>query len=57
MAAPGSPQRDLIKKPRLAQEFDGQVLRDLVLSETYGREFGATWAGREVVWELMPASL
>lgn len=36
--APGSPDVDMIKKPKLVIPFNGAVLRDLVLAETYGGE-------------------
>lgn len=39
MAAPGSPDVEMIKRPKVVKAFEGQLLRDLTLSETYGGTF------------------
>ncbi|SCZ95831.1 BZ3500_MvSof-1268-A1-R1_Chr8-1g09826 [Microbotryum saponariae] len=46
VASPQTPESDMVKRPKLAAQFKGAVLRDLVLAETYGgasqiTQFGA----------------
>ncbi|SGY40840.1 BQ5605_C003g02430 [Microbotryum silenes-dioicae] len=36
VASPQTPESDMVKRPKLAAQFTGAILRDLVLAETYG---------------------
>jgi hypothetical protein len=42
VAAPGAPDTELIRKAKLVVPFDGAVLRDLLLHETYGSTYNLT---------------